>query len=103
MTLSEAVPARIRRAVIERDQHCCRICGVWVDAPALHHIVFRSHGGPDTLENLVVVGWLSRHDCHLNVAHGPEARLFRPLLLTCAVTPGVTALQLRRWASATST
>ncbi len=97
MSVSEAVPAPIRRAVIDRDEHCCRICGVWVAQPGLHHIVFRSQGGLDVVENLIVVGWQPGHDCHLTIAHGPEARTYRPLLQMAARTPGVTALQLKRW------
>lgn len=91
------VPSGIRRAVIERDNSSCRICGQHVPHPALHHIRFRSHGGPDTVENLVTVGWQPGHDCHLTVAHGPLARTFAPLLVACTVDRSVTALQLYRW------
>jgi 5-methylcytosine-specific restriction endonuclease McrA len=97
VSVSDKVPAAIRKTVIERDQHCCRICGRWVEIPGLHHIVFRSQGGLDVAENLIVVGWTPGHDCHLTVAHGARAQVFRPLLLSAAATPGVTALQLYRW------
>ncbi len=92
-----AVPTGIRKAVLERDNHCCRICGRHVETPALHHIRFKSHGGPDTEENLITVGWTPGHDCHLAIAHGPRARTFAPLLVACTVDPSVTALQLYRW------
>lgn len=98
--MNDDIPAAVRREVLERDGSCCRICGRYVPTPALHHIVFRSHGGLHVPENLVVVGWLPGHDCHLTVAHGPEAGLFRPLLQACTGMPGVTALALRRWSSA---
>jgi 5-methylcytosine-specific restriction endonuclease McrA len=100
MSVSEAVPPKIRRAVIERDNHCCRICGQWVDVLGLHHIVYRSQGGLDVAENLVVVGWTPGHNCHLTVAHGTHARRFRELLLACTEPQnlGVTALALARWA-----
>ncbi len=96
MTLG-IVPVQIRQRVIERDHHCCRVCGRYVETPALHHIVFRSHGGLNTLDNLVTVGWQPGHDCHLTVAHGRHARMVADLLKRCAADPSVTALQLLRW------
>jgi 5-methylcytosine-specific restriction endonuclease McrA len=101
MSVSERVAPQVRRKVIDRDQSCCRICGRYVEAPALHHIRYRSHGGPDTVDNLVTVGWQPGHDCHLTVAHGPRARIIAPLLVACTVDPSVTALQLYRWQQAT--
>lgn len=97
MSIGEAVPTRVRRAVIERDGHCCRVCGRWVETVGLHHVVFRSHGGPNTEDNLVVVGWLPGHDCHLVHAHGVRAAVFREALQVCILTPGLTAVQLLRW------
>lgn len=92
------VPADVREFVIERDGSCCRICGRYVETPALHHVKFRSHGGLDVPSNLVTVGWLPwEHDCHVPIAHGPEARLWREILLQIADRPGVSALQARRW------
>jgi hypothetical protein len=99
MTIS-LVPSSVRRVVIDRDQSCCRICGRHVQTPALHHIRYRSHGGPDTPDNLVTVGWQPGHDCHLTVAHGPQARIVAELLKTCTTDPSVTALQLLRWQGA---
>lgn len=98
----ELTPADVRRAVIERDGQCCRICGRWVEWPALHHVIYRSHGGLDVVENLVVVGWYLDHDCHLKVCHGRDARQWRDLLQQAIVTPGVSAVALRRWADPAS-
>lgn len=91
------VPADVREHVIERDGSCCRVCGRHVEYPALHHIVYRSQGGLDIPSNLVTIGWLPGHDCHLPIAHGPKARTVRDLLLAIAERPGVTALQVARW------
>lgn len=91
------VTAIVRAEVIERDRQRCRVCGQFVAQPALHHVTYRAHGGSNDPSNLVVIGWLPGHDCHLTLAHGPDARLFRELLTTCIDTPGVTALQLKRW------
>lgn len=88
----------VRAAVIARDGSCCRVCGRFVEYPALHHIEYRSEGGLDIEENLVVVGWSPGHDCHLGIAHANK-RLWQPILKIAAVTPGVTAFQLHRWAT----
>lgn len=91
------IDPKIRAEVLERDQGVCRICGRWLDIPALHHIVFKSQGGLDLPSNLLSVGWLPGHDCHLTVAHGPEARMWRDIFQEVIETPGATALQVRRW------
>lgn len=90
------VPTRVRAFVIERDQSCCRVCGRHVENVALHHIVFRSHGGPDLPSNLITIGWLPGHDCHLEIAHGPEALYWREIFLAIADRPDLTALQVQR-------
>lgn len=49
-----AIPAAVRRAVMERDGATCQECGS-KNSPSLDHIVPFSHGGPDTVENLRVL------------------------------------------------
>jgi len=101
------VPGGVRTRVIARDVSCCRFCGRYVEHPALHHIFFRSHGGRPGVglhvpRNLVVVGWFPGHDCHLQLAHGPEALVWRAVLAELVddeTLGGVTALALRRWES----
>lgn len=95
---TKQVVGSLREQVIERDGSCCRVCGRYVETPALHHIAYRSEGGRDELDNLVTVGWLPGHDCHLTVVHANK-RLWQPILRQVVATPGVTALQLRRWSS----
>ncbi|MBZ5734073.1 HNH endonuclease [Nocardioides sp. TRM66260-LWL] len=90
------VPTDVREFVIDRDQSCCRVCGRYVETPALHHIEYRSEGGLDVPSNLVVVGWLPGHDCHLDVVHRSK-RIWQPVLRRVAQHPGITALQARRW------
>lgn len=89
------VPATVRRAVLDRDGHCCRVCGQYVPYPALHHIDYRSEGGLNTVDNLVTIGWLPGHDCHLPVVHANK-RLWQPILQRVVHLPGVTALAYRR-------
>lgn len=90
------VPSKVREYVIDRDNSCCRVCGRHVEYPALHHIEYRSEGGLDVPSNLIVIGWLPGHDCHLPIVHANK-RLWQPILLEIAEDPSVTALQARRW------
>lgn len=48
------IPVAVRRAVMERDEHTCQLCGA-TDALSLDHIVPFSRGGLDTIENLRVL------------------------------------------------
>lgn len=91
------VPSDVREFVLERDGSCCRVCGRYVDQPALHHIKFRSQGGLDVPSNLITIGWVPWHDCHLPVAHGRNARSWREIFLAIADRPGITAYQAKRW------
>lgn len=90
------VPANVRCQVLERDGHCCRVCGRYVAIPALHHIEYRSEGGPDTVDNLITIGWLPGHDCHLSVVHANK-RVWQPILREVVAAPAyVTAFAIRR-------
>lgn len=90
------VPSSVRRAVIERDGSCCRVCGVYCELPALHHIEYRSEGGDNSPENLITIGWLPGHDCHLSVVHANK-RLWQPILKQVVIAPpGVTAFSIFR-------
>ena len=52
-------------AVYERDQHKCVVCGRWVeDGHKPHHVVYKSHGGSDTLDNLVLLCDACHHEVH---------------------------------------
>lgn len=90
------VPSHVREYVIDRDDSCCRVCGRYVEYPALHHIKYRSQGGLDVPSNLITIGWLPGHDCHLSVVHANKG-LWQPILLEVADRPGVTAIAWRRW------
>jgi 5-methylcytosine-specific restriction endonuclease McrA len=60
----EHIPDDLRAFVLDRDGRCCRVCGRYVEYPALHHIEYRSEGGLDVPSNLITIGWLFDHDCH---------------------------------------
>lgn len=90
------VPRRVREAVRERDQGVCRVCGGTVgDAGALHHVVYRSHGGLNVVENLITVHWMFWPRCHERM-HS-NVRLYRPLEQLTIARPGTTVLQHLRW------
>lgn len=93
---TQSIPARVRAEVTERDGGLCRVCGSWGESLAIHHIVYRSHGGLHVASNLVSVHWMYAPRCH-ELVHANKG-LWAPILLEVARTPGVTALQLRRWA-----
>lgn len=49
------IPAKLRKAVFERDQYACFYCGKRQEDGAdltLDHFIPRAHGGPNTFENL---------------------------------------------------
>lgn len=63
--------------------------------PALHHIVYRSEGGRNVVENLITVHWMYAPRCH-EVIHSNK-RLWQPILLVVAQHDGINARQLLRW------
>ena len=50
----QGIPPKVRQAVFERDNWKCRKCGNRRTLDP-HHIIFRSHGGPDTRGNLITL------------------------------------------------
>lgn len=89
------IPEAIRYAVYERDNYLCRFCGVGnAYAYNVHHVHYRSEGGPHELWNLVLLC----ESCHRR-AHSNK-RVWQPLLLEVVKRPGITVLQLRRWSRA---
>lgn len=58
----------MRADVKARDRGRCRCCGS--PGSDLHHILYRSHGGKDTADNLVTVC----RDCHRAI-HGHALRV----------------------------
>ncbi len=100
-----AIPAAIRAAVDARDGRFCRVCGRYLAQDrALHHILFggslRGMGGRRVhkVDEIVTVCWLYGTNCH-DLVHR-EKLTWQPLLLEVVHRPGITALQLRRWAKA---
>ena len=62
--------ADLVKEVVERDRHCCVVCRRWVeDGVKPHHVCYKSHGGSDTLDNMVVLC----NDCHYAVHHGKNS------------------------------
>lgn len=64
----------VREQCRSRDNHQCRMCGRTNVALHLHHVRYRSEGGPDVPENLMTLC----HECHALV-HS-DKRQFQPTL-----------------------
>ncbi len=101
-----SIPDAVRKAVDERDNFTCRVCGEYLgpDRRALHHIVY---GGDDVgmggrrvhdPDAIITVGWLPGQDCH-SLVHGHKG-LWQPILLAVVNKRGVTAFQYKRWLKA---
>lgn len=69
----------VRIQVLERDRYRCRGC--FVGAGELHHIQFRSQGGPDKASNLITLC----PSCHRR-AHGTNGRQIKPEFLKAMLT-----------------
>ena len=52
--------------VLERDNFTCQNCGRHTQAPP-HHIIYRSHGGADTMENMITLCGPMEINCHDDV------------------------------------
>ena len=95
--------AAIRRAIYERDKGCCRVCGrvMALEHPNpkmqmhWHHIVYRSAGGPNTVENGLSLCWRDhqREHAHTLVIKGTGA------LVTITERHPETYRVLREWES----
>ena len=69
-----SLPGRVRKRVKERDGNRCRWCGR-TETLEVHHVLYRSQGGPDFDSNLITLCY--RH--HVE-AHSDKAR-WQPILL----------------------
>ena len=49
------LPSPVRDIVRERDGACCRYCGSGLGRIEIHHIIYRSAGGPDHPHNLITL------------------------------------------------
>lgn len=85
------IVGNVRSQVLDRDAGCCRLCGQFREIQHVHHIVYRSQGGKDELDNLVTLDMA----CH-NLVHSNK-KLWMPILQQVAVTPGVNGMALLRW------
>jgi 5-methylcytosine-specific restriction endonuclease McrA len=65
-----SLPKEYRLSILERDDFLCRFCGNGGRNSDIilevHHIVWKSHGGSDHPDNLIVVC----RRCHLILHHG---------------------------------
>lgn len=61
--MGNGLPKHISDSVYDRDDWKCRCCN---NRNGLHphHVVYASHGGPDTLDNLVTLCWRCHRAAH---------------------------------------
>jgi hypothetical protein len=67
--------ANLREAVFARDGYTCQICGKSVKDGVIlhaHHIIYRSNGGTDRINNLLTVC----DKCHTPKNHKPGGKLY---------------------------
>jgi 5-methylcytosine-specific restriction endonuclease McrA len=62
-----------QQRILERDIYC-RLCGGG-DSLQVHHITYRSQGGKDTLDNLILLCLYCHQKVHSN------KKLYQPMLL----------------------
>lgn len=85
------VPLTTRTHVIERDGSVCRCCGLYVEVPHVHHIVYRSQGGLNLPSNLISLDMRCHERIHSNKP------LWLPILQQLTATSGINGFQLLRW------
>ena len=56
----------VKQAVLSRDNYTCQICGKQKQHLHVHHIVFKSKGGSDRMDNLVTLC----RECHEKIHNG---------------------------------
>lgn len=81
------IPQPVRKKVMERDNWRCRYCLKKSDGLHLHHVLYRSQGGPDTLGNLITLCM----GCH-ELVHSNKRR-WQPVLLEALRFPHLTVLE----------
>ena len=87
--------ANLREAVFTRDRYTCQVCGKSVKDGVIlhaHHIIYRSNGGTDRINNLMTVC----DKCHTPKNHKPGGKLYglKPLTGTYR---DVTFMNIVRW------
>lgn len=68
------LPGTCRERVRNRDEHKCRWCGK-TDDLNIHHVRYRSEGGPDNPKNLITLCFGCHKQVHTN------KRLYQPALM----------------------
>lgn len=57
--------------VVDRDNGICQVCGTTF-APEIHHIIYRSHGGPDEAWNLITLCKPHHQEAHRSPERFPR-------------------------------
>ena len=60
--------------IYNRDSRHCIICETWIEeGTKFHHVIFKSHGGGDVIEN----GVMLCNNCHYEVHFGKDTQDYR--------------------------
>lgn len=62
---------KIRKQVLERDNHTCQSCGSKPKSPHVHHIIPRDKGGNEELKNLIT----KCLGCHISEEYEEKERI----------------------------
>ena len=69
LRLSDNEYRTLCKAILQRDGYRCRSCGMRSGLNC-HHVVFRSQGGEDTTENILVLCSACHDGIHKDVKYG---------------------------------
>ena len=62
----------LKEKVSKRDKNICQLCYKYTKASP-HHVIFRSQGGSDVIENLITLC----HKCHTELHSGKQSKIYR--------------------------
>ena len=72
-----SIPISVKKAVYERDDHHCVLCGRWAELSwACAHYIRRSQGGLGVEKNILTLC----PSCHLAYDEGPDRQRLRAVL-----------------------
>ena len=57
---------RLKDEVWARDRGVCQLCYRDTVVPEFHHVIYKSQGGSDTIDNILLLCF----DCHHTIHHG---------------------------------
>jgi hypothetical protein len=80
-----SIPREVLKIVRDRAQGNCEICltGLAEDEGSPHHRLLKSHGGKDTVSNLILI----HHKCHMDAHANPKRAMLHGWIVPSWATP----------------